>query len=308
MGKDTKYVDDLRVGFKKLVERGKSEREILRRLSLVIGAYLHSLLIIWPVLRSAFSGDDTFDSMVPMQLNYSDQSTWSYISQYTSNWARNEGRFFPGAATIGMFAHYLFTERAEYKIVQMLFVLAALTVFGIFVAKLFRSIYYGVVSVLILNISMQMRVQYDALFQFSLQQPSVVILLFTSFTFCFNTVVIVSVVVLIPVVLLPTSVDILSTIGVSEPTFAANMSVFTLSAFAVSDNDMVSISLDKIEKTMMNIKNKINPTTTKLQFVFKIFIRVLFYFILYEYFILIFKFYIIFMFYFYVLFLCFIFM
>ena len=182
MGKDTKYVDDLRVGFKKLVERGKSEREILRRLSLVIGAYLHSLLIIWPVLRSAFSGDDTVDSMVPMQLNYSDQSTWSYISQYTSNWARNEGRFFPGAATIGMFAHYLFTERAEYKIVQMLFVLAALTVFGIFVAKLFRSIYYGVVSVLILNISMQMRVQYDALFQFSLQQPSVVILLFTSFT------------------------------------------------------------------------------------------------------------------------------
>lgn len=182
MGKYAKCVDDLRVGFKKLVEQGRSYQGILRSLPLVIGAYLHSLLITWPILGSAFSGDDTFDSMVPMQLKYSGQSTWSYISQYTSNWARNEGRFFPGAATIGMFAHYLFTERAEYKIIQMLFVLAAFTAFGIFVTKLFRSIYYGVLSVLILNVSMQMRVQYDALFQFSLQQPSVVILLFTSFT------------------------------------------------------------------------------------------------------------------------------
>ena len=76
MSKHATYVVDLRVAFEKLLELGRSHREILRSLPLVLGAYLHSLLITWPILGSAFSGDDTFDSMVPMKLKYSGQSTW----------------------------------------------------------------------------------------------------------------------------------------------------------------------------------------------------------------------------------------
>ena len=36
--------------------------------AVLTGAFIHSLIILWPILASPFSGDDTFDSMVPMQL------------------------------------------------------------------------------------------------------------------------------------------------------------------------------------------------------------------------------------------------
>lgn len=180
MGEPLKSFEKLQLRFGAIVIHGKTHNVISKNYLLVIGTFIHSLLILWPILGSAFSADDTFDSMVPMQLRFTGQSTWSFISQYTSNWVRNEGRFFPGAATIGVFSHYFFTERFEYKIVQLIFVLAAVACFGIFVSKLFRSIGCGVVAVLILNTSLQMRVQYDALSQFSLQQPSVMILLFSS--------------------------------------------------------------------------------------------------------------------------------
>lgn len=132
---------------------------------------MHSIIILWPILGSPFSGDDTFDSMVPMQLKYSGQSSWSFIDGYVSNWSLKEGRFFPVAAVTGTFGHYFFTGRVEYKIAQLIVVLIALFVFVLFVSKLFKNFFAGVLAVLILNTCLQMRVQYDPLFQFSLQQP-----------------------------------------------------------------------------------------------------------------------------------------
>ena len=135
------------------------------------GVLIHALIILWPILNSPFSGDDTFDSMLPMQLTYSGQSSWSYINSYVSNWSAKEGRFFPVAATVGLFSHVFFPGRVEYKIAQVLIVLLALFVFALFVSKLFKNIYAGLLAVLILNTCLQMHVQYDPLFQFSLQQP-----------------------------------------------------------------------------------------------------------------------------------------
>ncbi len=145
------------------------------------GALVHSLIILWPILGSPFSGDDTFDSMIPMQLHYSGQNNWSYIDSYVSNWSRNEGRFFPVAAVIGFFSHYLFTGRVDYKIVQLLAVLVALLLFAVFAAKLFKNFYAGILAAIILNTCLQMRVQYDPLFQFSLQQPFLVTVISGSF-------------------------------------------------------------------------------------------------------------------------------
>ena len=138
---------------------------------MLIGTFIHSLIVLWPILASPFSGDDTFDSMVPMQLQYSGQSSWSFIDGYVSNWSANEGRFFPVAALTGVFSHYFFTGRIEYKIAQLVAVLIALAVFAVFISKLFKNFFAGFLAVLILNTCLQMHAQYDPLFQFSLQQP-----------------------------------------------------------------------------------------------------------------------------------------
>lgn len=149
--------------------------EILRlnKCAFLLGflTYFSTIIILWPILRSPFSGDDTFDSMIPMQLRFSGQSKWSYISSYVSNWSNNEGRFFPMAAITGVTSHSLFTGRTEYKIVQLIVVLISLFIFALFVSKLFKNVFAGIFAVLILSTCLQMRAQYDPLFQFSLQQP-----------------------------------------------------------------------------------------------------------------------------------------
>lgn len=145
--------------------------------------FIHSLIILWPILASPFSGDDTFDSMVPMQLQYSGQSSWNFINNYVSNWSAKEGRFFPVAAITGVFGHYFFTGRVEYKIAQLVVVLIALFVFALFVSKVFKNLFAGLLAVLILNTCLQMHVQYDPLFQFSLQQPFLMTVISASLLF-----------------------------------------------------------------------------------------------------------------------------
>ena len=147
------------------------QKSTFLKCAVLTGAFIHSLIILWPILASPFSGDDTFDSMVPMQLQYSGQSSWNFIGNYVSNWSEKEGRFFPAAAVTGVFGHYFFTERFEYKVAQLVVVLIALAVFAIFVSKLFKNFFAGIFAVVVLNTCLQMHVQYDPLFQFSLQQP-----------------------------------------------------------------------------------------------------------------------------------------
>ena len=162
---------------------GLEKQRFLLKSFLALFAAAHALIVLWPILGSAFSADDTFDSMVPMQLQYSGQSNWSFINAYTSNWSRNEGRFFPVAVIIGFYSHYLFPGRMEYKVAQLVLAVIALSMIGLFVGYLLKNFNSGVVAVLVLTTCMQMRVQYDALFQFSLQQPSVMIMFFGSLVF-----------------------------------------------------------------------------------------------------------------------------
>ena len=146
-------------------------REKLLKFMLGVAVTISTTIILWPILRSPFSGDDTFDSMIPMQLRFSGQSKWSYISSYVSNWSNNEGRFFPMAAVTGVTSHSLFTGRTEYKIVQLIVVLISLFTFALFVSKLFKNVFAGIFAVLVISTCLQMRAQYDPLFQCSLQQP-----------------------------------------------------------------------------------------------------------------------------------------
>jgi hypothetical protein len=156
------------------------QQRFLAKSFVTVLATTHALIVLWPILGSAFSADDTFDSMVPMQLQYSGQSNWSFINAYTSNWSRTEGRFFPVAVIIGFYSHYFFPGRTEYKVAQLVLAVIAISMIGLFIGYLLKNFYSGIVAVLVLTTCMQMRVQYDALFQFSLQQPSVMIMFLTS--------------------------------------------------------------------------------------------------------------------------------
>lgn len=165
---------------KRCTDYFKSEKTKFVNAILVLGVLIHASIILKPIIQSPFSGDDTFDTMVPMQLRYSGQSPWSFIHQYVTNWSTQEGRFFPVAAIVGFYSHYLFPGRTEYKIAQILIVLIALLFFGMVIYKLFKSFHAGIIAVVILNTALQMRVPFDPLFQFSFQQPSLVIMLCVS--------------------------------------------------------------------------------------------------------------------------------
>jgi hypothetical protein len=140
--------------------------------------------ILWPILQSPFSADDTFDSFIPMQMRFSGTSYWHTVRSISENWSTTQGRFFPGAVAIGVLSHVLFPGREEYKIAQLCFAMLALFMFALFVKVLTKNIYASLLAVLFVIVSLQFRAQYDGLFQFSLQQPSIIILFFLSTT-CF---------------------------------------------------------------------------------------------------------------------------
>jgi hypothetical protein len=139
---------------------------------------------LWPILQSPFSADDTFDSFIPMQMRFSGTSYWHTVRSISENWSTTQGRFFPGAVAIGVLSHVLFPGREEYKIAQLCFAMLALSMFAFFVKVLTKNIHASLLAVLIVIVSLQFRAQYDGLFQFSLQQPSIIILFFLSTT-CF---------------------------------------------------------------------------------------------------------------------------
>lgn len=161
-------------------------REIKRLNNIVLLSaitFLIALAVLWPIIQSPFSADDTFDSFIPMQMRFSGTSYWHTVWSISENWSTTQGRFFPGAVAIGVLSHVLFPGREEYKIVQFCMAILALFLFASFVKVLTKNVNTSLLAVLIVVVSLQFRVQYDGLFQFSLQQPSIMILFFLSAIF-----------------------------------------------------------------------------------------------------------------------------
>jgi len=141
-------------------------------------------IVLWPVIGSPYSGDDTLDSLHPMILHFSGQSPWSFIWEVTNSWRINQGRFFPGAVTIGVAAHYFLSTMAVYKAAQLAVVLVGLTLFVFLVRLVTRSGRAALLCGLLVVAAFQFRVQYDPILQFSLQQPSLMILMLLSLVLC----------------------------------------------------------------------------------------------------------------------------
>lgn len=142
-----------------------------------------SLVVLWPVIPSAFSADDTFDSFIPFQLSYGKTSPWTFISNVTEGWMTNQGRFFPGAVAVSTFAHYFFPGRLGYKSLQLTFALIALGMFYLLVRTLVKNHHIAILASLIALSAMQFKVQYDPILHFSLQQPTLIISVFGALLF-----------------------------------------------------------------------------------------------------------------------------
>jgi hypothetical protein len=172
----------------KIVESLLSKCRQMKRLDnfavLGVMTFLIAGAVLWPIFQSPFSADDTFDSFIPMQMRFSGTSYWHTVRTISENWSTTQGRFFPGAVAIGVMSHVAFPGREEYKIVQFCFAILALVSFTYFVKVLTRNAHASLLAVLVVIVSLQFRAQYDGLFQFSLQQPSIMILFFLSAT-CF---------------------------------------------------------------------------------------------------------------------------
>lgn len=153
---------------------------LLRKYALVASFAVLTAYLLSPVLSSAFSADDTFDSFLPMDLRYSGETFLSFVNSVVTGWKTNEGRFFPVAVIVGGLSHLIFPEREEYKFAQWVLVTGVVLLFVYFVSYLSRNRLVGLLGgVLLLSVS-QMRVQYDPFLQFSLQQPFLTTLILTS--------------------------------------------------------------------------------------------------------------------------------
>ena len=158
------------------------------RVLLAAGVLCAATIVMWPVLKSPFCGDDALDSLHPMRLKYSGQSVWSLIWEITNSWRSAQGRFFPGAVSLGVFVHQIFPDLGPYKVVQLFVVLVGLALFVYVVQLLTRSFRAAVVAGLLVVSALQFRVQYDPILQFSIQQPTLMILLLATTAFLINGV------------------------------------------------------------------------------------------------------------------------
>ena len=147
------------------------------RVLLAIGVFCAASIVLWPVLKSPFCGDDALDSLLPMRLKYSGQSVWSLIWEITNSWRVGQGRFFPGAVALGVLVHQVFPGLGPYKVVQLFVVLVGLALFIFVVQLMTRSFRAAVIAGLFVVSALQFRVQYDPILQFSIQQPTLIILI-----------------------------------------------------------------------------------------------------------------------------------
>ena len=159
----------------------ESKRLLFKEILQISILFAVSLIVLWQIVPSAFSADDTFDSFSPFQLKYSGKSVWTSIAEVTNTWKDTQGRFFPGSITLGTLSHNLLTGRFEYKVFQLVLALVAVFLFYVLIRTLVRDHRIAVLSSLLALCSMQFKVQYDPMLQFSSQQPFVLILLCTSF-------------------------------------------------------------------------------------------------------------------------------
>ena len=138
--------------------------------------------LVRPLLWSAYTSDDITNSQIPAWRLYRGIGLWQELGEQNSHWMKYNGRFFPGSIYETGIIFNIWQTRGAYKVVQVVFILLAwaciVTFFGVFL----RSIQYAAIAGWLMLLTFQFRAFYDPLTSFTVQQPTVVILLFASLT------------------------------------------------------------------------------------------------------------------------------
>jgi hypothetical protein len=168
---------------------GRLYERVLRQLTptraaaalLAVEAML-AFYLVRPLLWSGYTSDDATNSQSPAWRLYRGVSLWHEMTEQNSHWMRNNGRFFPGSIFETQIIFNIWQTRAAYKVVQVVFILLAVAVVVLFFGVFLRSIQYAAVAGWLMLLTLQFRAFYDPLTSFTVQQPTVVILLFASLT------------------------------------------------------------------------------------------------------------------------------
>lgn len=152
-------------------------------LALLIGALALSALVLSPMLHSGFFGDDALQSVTFSRsgLAAEGQTLVGQTLSIVGAGARG-GRLFP-VSTLTLWPFYLANNHPfGYKIYVLLIVLADLALFGYLVRRLTSSWALGVISILLVSVSIQFRQAsfYDPVLGFSAHLPVTVLLMLVS--------------------------------------------------------------------------------------------------------------------------------
>lgn len=146
----------------------------------LVTEFLILLYLLRPLLWSAYSGDDVFFSQGPMRRAFSGQGLLNDVASQNDYWIDTYGRFFPVTILQTQLVFELFRTRLSYKVIQLLFAVAAWLAVVTFVRLSTRSSHHAVFAGAVGLFAFQFRFFHDPLLQFSAQQPFLVIEVFVS--------------------------------------------------------------------------------------------------------------------------------
>jgi hypothetical protein len=141
----------------------------------VAGLLVSALVVLWPVLRSPFVGDDVPNSQRSAFLQAAHQSPWSYIRDSIREWVQSQGRFFPVSAIENVYLFDTIHDRVLYKLVQVGAVVVVLALAGILAGLLSRDKWVGVTTAAMVIPTFQLRHWHDPILSFGVLLPSVTI-------------------------------------------------------------------------------------------------------------------------------------
>ena len=146
--------------------------EVIRRIRIsrkelifILLALVNTLIMLYPILRSGFIGDDALNSLISGALAENGQTLISFIIDSLKGWLRS-GRFFP-LSLYGYVIFFFVKNVVLYKITLVAFILVNIAVFGYFVKILTRSRSLALFSMMLPPLLFQLRLYHDALVSYN---------------------------------------------------------------------------------------------------------------------------------------------
>lgn len=128
------------------------------KIPLIIIAAIALYLI--PLLKSGYFGDDIANSLIDSYLVFENRGLIEFTNHISNSWVRDQGRFFP-LAWLGYTLFNLANTIILYKSVVLIFILASIIIWGLFISKTSNSKKIGLLSMAVIPTLFQMRIYHE---------------------------------------------------------------------------------------------------------------------------------------------------